>query len=47
MNMFPTNRLSNVHGKTLRASSFDHLPYIYIEEQDSLTGKITYGGFEV
>ena len=45
MNMFPRDRLSNLVGKTLKASSFEYAPYTYII--DTVDGDIVYDGVEV
>ena len=44
MNMFPRNRLSDLFGKTLRATSFEYAPYTYIV--DKLDGEPIYDGVE-
>ena len=45
MNMFPKNRLSDLFGKSLKASSFEYKPYTYIIE--TVDGKPVYDGVEV
>ena len=45
MPMFPTNRLSNLFGKTLKGSSFEYKPYTYVV--DTIDGEPVYGGVEV
>ena len=44
MNMFPRNRLSDLFGKTLRATSFEYAPYTYIV--DKVDGEPIYDGVE-
>ena len=43
--MFPRNRLSNLSGKSLRASSFEFRPYTYVV--DTVDGVTLYDGVEV
>ena len=45
MNMFPKNRLSDLFGKSLKASSFEYKPYTYIIE--TVDGEPVYDGVEV
>lgn len=45
MSMFPRDRLSNLFGKALKASSFEYSPYTYIV--DTVDGDIVYDGVEV
>ena len=51
MNMFPKDRLSNLDGKMLRASSFEYAPYIYVVQDvpasPSYVGEVIYDGVEV
>ena len=44
-NMFPRDRLSNLLGKTIKASSFEHKPYTYLV--NTVDGKPVYDGLEV
>ena len=44
MNMFPRNRLSDLFGKTLRATSFEYAPYTYIVGK--IDGEPIYDGVE-
>ena len=43
--MFPRSRLSNLSGKSLRASSFEFRPYTYVV--DTVDGVTLYDGVEV
>ena len=45
INIFPKNRLSNLFGKTLKASSFEFKPFIYAV--DAVDGSNSYDGIEV
>ena len=45
INMFPKNRLSNLFGKILMASSFEHKPFTYVV--DIVDGSNSYDGIEV
>ena len=45
INMYPKDRLSNLFGKTLRASSFEYKPYTYVI--DTIDGNPVYDGVEV
>ena len=42
---FPEEATTNLYGKKLRGSSFDHRPYTYISEKQD--GKNAYDGSEV
>ena len=43
--MFPRDRLSNMLGKTIKASSFEYKPYTYVV--DTVDEKPVYDGIEV
>ena len=45
MNIFPKNRLSNLFGKSLKASSFEYKPYTYVVE--TVDGEPVYDGVDV
>ena len=45
INIFPKNRLSDLYGKSLKASSFEYKPYTYIVE--TVDGEPVYDGVEV
>ena len=49
MHMFPRDRLSNLYGKLLKASSFEFAPYIYVVKDAEATndGEVVYDGVEV
>ena len=53
MKMFPNDRVTNLHGKSLKASSFEYKPYIYQVASDDghgsgdLPGNMIYDGVEV
>ena len=44
-NIFPSDLTSNMYGKNIRGSSFDHRPYTYIS--DEIDGFKVYDGSEV
>lgn len=44
-NIFPKDTLSNLFGRELRGSSFDHKPYTYVA--DTVNGEYIYEGTEV
>ena len=44
-NIFPQDTLSNLFGRKIRGSSFDHKPYTYIA--DTVNGEDMYDGAEV
>ena len=44
-NIFPSEVTSNMYGKKIRGSSFDHRPYTYISEE--IDGVKVYDGSEV
>ena len=47
--MFPKDRLSNLYGKKLKASSFEYAPYTYIVKDAAASedGEVVYDGVEV
>ena len=49
MNMFPRDRLSNLYGKMLKASSFEFAPYIYVvkDAEAANDAEVVYDGVEV
>ena len=44
-NIFPSELTSNMYGKKIRGSSFDHRPYTYVS--DEIDGVKVYDGSEV